>query len=159
VSLGFRAVGGKVECTDVRIEPIDQEHPPAVTTEKVLRRIPLARFVDKIRIEDLTNEMGSLVGIPGPGRLGDLAQEAIRQLSEGQQSKRGRPRTRGKDHFAEVARVYVSSPTKPTKAVAEHFDVTSSTAANWVSRARELGLIAPTTRGRASGASDAARKR
>ncbi len=41
---------------------------------------------------------------------------------------------------------------KPTKAVQEHFNVSKSLAAKWVSKCRnELGLIPPTTRGRSSG--------
>jgi len=50
------------------------------------------------------------------------------------------------EHYEEVAAVYraaFAAGKHPTKAVADHFGVSKSTAAKKVSRARELGLLAP----------------
>lgn len=55
------------------------------------------------------------------------------------------------EHFADVARVYRSNVEggRPTLSVADAFGVGKSTAAKWVARARSLGYLAPTTKGRA----------
>jgi hypothetical protein len=65
---------------------------------------------------------------------------------------RGRPPLYGPEHFREVAEVYRSAfaiGMPPTLAVAKRFTVTKSTAAKWIAKARALGLLPPTTRGRA----------
>jgi hypothetical protein len=54
----------------------------------------------------------------------------------------------------EAARIYreaFASTGKPTTAVAEHFGLTVGGASNLVSRARELGLLPPTSRGASQG--------
>lgn len=65
----------------------------------------------------------------------------------------------GDEHFAEVAAVYERAradpgrtPRAPTKAVAEHFATSHSTATKWVARARAIGLLDPTRPGKASDA-------
>lgn len=66
------------------------------------------------------------------------------------------PRRRNRNdarHFEQVSIVYkhaVLNRQHPTQAVQEHFIVSHSTAAKWVNRARELGLLPPTTPGRPS---------
>lgn len=54
----------------------------------------------------------------------------------------GRPPKVAPQHWREVAQVYLENnkgaDSVPTKAVAEHFQVTPSTAAKWVSRARRM---------------------
>ncbi len=58
-----------------------------------------------------------------------------------------------RSHFDAVAQVYreaLRDRRAPTLAVAEHFTVSHSTAAKWARRARELGLLSPTSRGRSS---------
>jgi hypothetical protein len=54
------------------------------------------------------------------------------------------------DHFADVAAVYLRGGRRPTMAVKEHFAVPYSTATKWVSRARALGLLESTSKGRAN---------
>jgi hypothetical protein len=50
----------------------------------------------------------------------------------------------------EVAAVYRANvSSRPTEAVAEHFDRRHRTAALYVKRARECGFLGPATRGRA----------
>lgn len=65
--------------------------------------------------------------------------------------QRGRPRLYGLQHYQEVSRVYAEAWHRgdpPTKAVAGWGNVSDSTAAKWVSKARELGFLGPTTKGR-----------
>ncbi len=62
-----------------------------------------------------------------------------------------RGRDLGNGHYREVAEVYaraVQAGQPPTMAVAAHFQVEKSSAAKKVARARERGLLPPTTRGR-----------
>lgn len=47
------------------------------------------------------------------------------------------------DHLQLVARVYNGADDKPTQAVQRHFAVSHSTAAKWVGKAREEGLLPP----------------
>lgn len=67
--------------------------------------------------------------------------------------RRGRSPLYGVPHYTRVARIYadaMAGGNPPTLAVAEWANVHKSTAANWVARARDLGLLPPTTRGRAA---------
>lgn len=62
----------------------------------------------------------------------------------------GRPAQYDAEHWAEVAEVYREGWQRgtPTKAVAEHFTVSKSTAAKWVARCRTLGLLPVTSKGK-----------
>lgn len=75
---------------------------------------------------------------------------AAEQWEESQAGKPG-PKKYGAAHFREVAEVYLDALIggKPTLAVAERFVVSKSTAAKWVARARQIGLLDPTQRGKA----------
>jgi hypothetical protein len=58
-----------------------------------------------------------------------------------------------REHFEAVAAVYRAACSRPgrkrpTEAVKEQFSVSHSSATKWVHRARELGLLPPTTPGR-----------
>lgn len=67
---------------------------------------------------------------------------------------RGGRRGHGPAHYADVATVYADAWAKgghPTQAVSGHWTVAKATAAKWVARARELGFLEPTTKGRAGG--------
>jgi len=59
----------------------------------------------------------------------------------------GRPPTYGREHYAKVARIYRehvnAGGRAPTKAVQKVFQVEKSTAAKWVSKARELEELEP----------------
>lgn len=57
-------------------------------------------------------------------------------------------------HYEQVAEVYdeaLDAGDPPTRAVAETFDVPYTTAARWVRRTRDLGLLPPPTPGLPSG--------
>lgn len=58
------------------------------------------------------------------------------------------------ERLKEAARIYqeaFAAGGKPTTAVAEHYGLTVGGASNLVSRARDIGLLPPTTRGGAQG--------
>lgn len=62
-----------------------------------------------------------------------------------------------KQHLREVAKVYrraLKDEGTPTKAVAEHFNVSHSTAARWVGTARTEGVLGPAKRGHAGETAD-----
>ena len=74
---------------------------------------------------------------------------------------RGRQPDHGPEHYAKVAEVYRKAWLEgrpPTKAVEKKFGVSYSYAAKKVQKARELGFLPATTRGRA-GASTAGKRR
>ena len=86
------------------------------------------------------------------GRHTESEAEAIQQLAS--EPRRGGRKGHGDDHYAAVAEFYATAWTDgvhPTEAVAEHWTVAKTTAAKWVSRARELGFLEPTTKGRPGG--------
>jgi hypothetical protein len=68
-------------------------------------------------------------------------------------SKPGRRPLYTPAHFAKVARVYSDAYAigKPTQAVKDYFHVEHSTAAKWVARCREMGLLGKTEKGKAGG--------
>jgi hypothetical protein len=64
----------------------------------------------------------------------------------------GAPRRYGPDHYVRVAETYLAawdSGRRPTQAVADEFEVTRTTAAKWIAKARsdELRLLTPTQPG------------
>ncbi len=75
---------------------------------------------------------------------------ALQEMAEAKRYADDRPkRSTGltNEHFRQVAAIYSSAVKAPTKAVAEAFNVSHSTAAKWVAKARELGLLGQTTPG------------
>jgi hypothetical protein len=70
----------------------------------------------------------------------------------------GRPPKYKPEHFEKVARVYSEAfaagtqTVAPTVAVRKRFRVSYAAAAKWVARCRQMGLLPPTERGKASAA-------
>jgi hypothetical protein len=79
--------------------------------------------------------------------------EAARKVAA---KRRSGPKGLGLDHYEEVARIYLTAPTRmPTVAVKDHFGVEITTANKWIERARHVyGLIPKTTPGKPSGQRD-----
>lgn len=71
----------------------------------------------------------------------------------------GRPQLYGEDHYAEVARVYADAyrnqSRNPTMKVAKDYQISRSTAAKWVAKARALGFLDSTEERVAGGVSSA----
>lgn len=111
--------------------------------------------------------------VPGflhmPERGIPLTTGIIRDLKLGERIRKGRDEVAPKrrevvrpaglrestfERLKEAARIYqeaFAAGGKPTTAVAEHYGLTVGGASNLVSRARDIGLLPPTTRGGAQG--------
>lgn len=87
--------------------------------------------------------------------LPDDVKQAGEQIGRFEGPKQpGRPTLYDRAHFEAVAAVYNEALARhgnPTAAVASRFNVSKSTAAKWVARCRNDGLLPPTARGRAAG--------
>jgi hypothetical protein len=147
IVLRFAEVDGRMVCVNIEIgadfDRDDELDPEPITTE-ILRRIPLARLIEETLGQAVR---GYEAASEWEGGIAERAKErlpAVRAGSEGRK-RPGRPRLYGDEHFAEVANIYRSHSggRSPTKAVEDHFKVNKSTAAKWVARAREIGLLEP----------------
>lgn len=136
VHLQFAVVGERIQCVGVAM--LSSQRPRAALTQDTLRRLPLARLLDEVR-RDPPVELTRLVAQEASVRVGDMAKHRLGFLV-GHESRTG---PYDDEFFGEVAAVYRAAPTKPTTAVAEHFKVPVSTAANWVRRARAGNHLAP----------------
>lgn len=142
VSLRFAMVGGKVRCTGFTLGSTSDEKPVTTT---ILRSVPVGRLIDDV-LRDPPRELYRLADLPPFNTLQRLAEVNLSLLKPREDAlepslPRGRPRKYGADHYAEVARVYLGATRRPTATVAAHFDVSPTSAANWVRTARELGLL------------------
>lgn len=163
----FWLIGGRVECAglDVRsfvtqgdganLQVSATPAGPKRIGRGLLARLPLGQLS-----EAALENQHHWVQAAAAGAFG--APEEVRELAAQQEpayrrtihgARVGRRPKYGHRHYAEVARVYLRAwhedPRAPTKAVAEHFGVSRSRAANWVAQARRppFELLASTTRG------------
>ncbi|GAA2347204.1 hypothetical protein GCM10010170_034570 [Dactylosporangium salmoneum] len=103
------------------------------------------------------------VGVPLPLtlvrdlKLGEIIRAERERLDAGQVVAPAKPpslRQSTWERLQEAATIYraaYATSGKPTSAVADHFGLTVGGASNLVSRARELGLLPPTSRGASQG--------
>jgi hypothetical protein len=141
IVIAYADVDGRWEPVGVQVVATDLSPITAVA----LRSLPWGRISSEAR--------------PGPMRIQYSSPDEIggEPLTWGHdygfsKPRRGRPPEYGPEHFAEVARVYreaYADNKAPTRAVARHFSVSHSAAGKWVARCRDLGLLPPTTRGKA----------
>lgn len=125
-------------------------------TRTMMRELPVTELFESARealVELLTLDVPENVdfsAVPG----GEALLERLRQQVEPERASLAKPRggrDLGDDHYREVAQVYkaaVAAGDSPTKAVADHFTVSKSSAAKKVARARERDFLPPTSRGR-----------
>lgn len=115
-------------------------------------RLPLAKLLAGVL--DHYRDVSALISkSPGASDRLRASVQANEAIVNAVPVRRGRRPTYGVPHFARVARIYtdaLASGRRPTAAVAAWGLVNKSTAAKWVARARALGLLPPTTRGRAA---------
>jgi hypothetical protein len=151
-----------LELSSVRDEESGWKNPedwvptPTPLTADVLRRLTDGRAKSFTAIvRDTRERVIPYVhwwAIREPDRVAEL--EAKVKALEAGQHKKGRPPKYGADHYIQVALVYEAAyknDLDPTRAVAGHWSVSPSTASNWVSKARKLGLLGETTRGKPGG--------
>jgi hypothetical protein len=141
ITLTFNILGDKVGCTGFKVA---SESGDQAVSASLLREIPISRLVDQVLMEPSPKLM-ALAGLPTINELQALASRGLGLMREGSPGKpnsgQGRPPVYGPDHYATVAQIYQVTPRRPTEAVAAHFGVPRSRAANWVRKARTLGLI------------------
>lgn len=168
LGLYWADVAGRIECVGVELRSVprpagDEEAPgspwrggrgrppevPSVLGTGVLRDLPLGRIVqDTKRTQAAFRRWWA-------GRERERRPELLAKAKAWESQHAGGPRGYGLQRFQEVAQVYraaqgpeaAAERAKPTTAVALHFQVTKSTAAKWVARARAMGLLPPARRG------------
>jgi len=157
VTLDFAEVGGRLECVRFEIGA-DMDEPnspdPVPVTASALRGIPLGELIDQALFER-TKTLRRWAKEAGPAggrsrRLRDRVASAEASLGRAP----GRPPEYSEDHFKQVADAYTRAwkiGGHPTESVATQWHVSPSAAAKWVARAREMGFLPPTERGRARG--------
>lgn len=166
MSFEWAIVDGRQEVVGIRLsslpssdtsERLHTEAEPVVLTTDWLRRLTDGRAPSFASIvgetkKQLAEDFLPLWGAMEPHRRAELALRAERL--KGGRARTGRPPL-PRSHYQEVAllyeKAYRQGSTAPTKYVADQMNVSHSTAANWVAKARKLGLLAPTTRGRPGG--------
>ena len=132
-----------------------QEIPPTEVDTPITStaiRIPLREVLTDL-LADFQRQSELIVTSPAasPGLKDSVTQRQDRMPADA--PRRGRRPTYGPAFFALVTRVYTEAMGRrepPTVAVAQWGHVSKSTAAKWVSKARELSLLPPTSRGRAA---------
>jgi hypothetical protein len=169
VTLHLEWIEGRWECVgvDVRAAELNEDLgtprpweappliPPAIVTTSVLRSIPLAKLLEK-------HFVGMKSSSTGPDMDGTIYTVEHDYTAGPRSHKGGRPPKYDPEHFAEVARIYreaLGNRKTPTRAVARHFKTSHTAAAKWVAKARELGLLPKTTRGKARVIQPAKRRR
>ena len=142
VSLEYDLVAGRVEPV---VMTVRMTAAGGALTTSLLRQLPVGTWVAEDRKTHRARAMWKYPMVEG--LLTKAQQKEIRQARLATESAEpGRPRV-SYDLLVEVARVYRREHQRsdaPTQAVADHFDRPRSTAAKWVQRAREEGLLGPT---------------
>jgi hypothetical protein len=149
----YGVVGGRVECVGLRVTSVSGD---MRLTSADLRKMPFADLLARAR-RDYPDDLERLLGLGPFIKVGDLQRLGLGLLAD---KHRGRPPSWGPEQLAELANVYLrASAASPTKAVADHFHISRSAAAKLVAKARQAGLLAPTSRGKVSGATTTRRSR
>lgn len=158
-TLEWDVLDGRVECVGFRLRAIPFGRSPGPRpqlapgqvrplTASVLRQFPLGSTVANARGRQ--QKMLKRLRRAAPGH--EKAIDARLAEWERQRSVRPGRKGYGADHYSKVAEIYREAAAlgnAPTRAVAEHFVVSKSAAAKWVARARGIGLLPPTQRGKA----------
>ena len=162
-----RAIRGTIDVAEIegRWQPVHltigpdasstQLEEAVILTATALRDVPLGAVVRKAleyRRTELRAEMES-IGASDPPEIRRSFERRLEAAEKAAGERRVGRRGKDPSHYREVAEVYRAGFRfgNPTQAVAKHFTISRSTAATWVSRARALGFLDPTTKGRAGG--------
>lgn len=165
MTLTWAEVGGRSEVIGVNIRSYEQifgdiasgsakaepMHPSGFATMSaaVWRSLPIGQKIGRARRGH--QKVLQRIAEHAPQLMDDKSRRDLKahQTSSG---GRGRPPLYGRDHYAKVAEFYRAAwraGRAPTTAVAKRWQVEPSTAAKWVKRAREEGLLGETVPGKA----------
>ena len=158
VVFSWAPLNARLECVGVEIRSYrgEQAHQtelqenadPVPLSASLIRSVPLAGLIEEERPKAVAQSQ-VMASLAKGSRFA-----TARVASPKKPVRGGRRRLYGRDHFAAVAKVYADAwQTKsgPTTAVARRWTVSVSTAAKWVARARQMGLLGATQQGRAGG--------
>lgn len=176
IKLEFTPIAGRAECVGFEVRSYRRGKEPGVgqvpeigdvervVTASLVRSIPLGRLIAETRrkqasgIREFLRETGGKRwGIPGEVEAVDFCdaiEESIEWFDAPASSSRGGRPGKPPSHYALVSQVYADALAigdSPTKAVAEALTISRSAAAKQVAKARMLGFLGPTTRGRPGG--------
>jgi hypothetical protein len=157
---GWNAVPTLEENDDGTLKPTTKPFTytgPVRLTSDTLRKLTdgRERSLHSI-VEDTKKDLVSFVEwavTRDPERVAEM-EERVKVLKAGERKRRGAPAKWGPEHYRNVADIYSyawDNNLKPTRAVAQHWGVSQSSAANWVAKARELGFLDQTSRGKPGG--------
>ncbi len=157
---------GRMLCSDVRVTWVAKNEPQEVTST-LMREIPFGSLIAEARSLRARSDARSLQvqrSARGRARLLDTTPPAaliksIERRLSGQAGKPGRPPVRRAEFYAKVAQVYSQAYQRgepPTRSVSQArrelgVILSSSAAAKAVRRARSLGFLGPTEKGKAGG--------
>lgn len=173
VMLSFGVVAGRIECTGLELFPDPEASEQSPITALALRALPLGTFAESARREyretlAIAANTSVETGFWNPDVPDDERAELVTRIradvrdrlrltdEDETRSTMGRPVSYGPEHFATVAEIYTAAwktGANPTAEVAKVFQTSRSAAAKWVARARAMGLLPQTTKGRAKGRS------
>ncbi len=147
VGLKWALIDNRVQCVHFEMFSIDKDLP---VTGTVLRTVPLSTVIETA----LKQKTAMLEAIAASARLPDKVKDRARKrLKQIHKPRKGGRRALPLEHWEDVASAYTTAHLErksPTKAVAEGFNISYSAAAKKVAKCRQLGLLPPTTRGKAS---------
>lgn len=167
IEIHLADIQGRIECVGLLIGhladwPPDKvpynllEYTPQPIPASLLRQIPLLDLIEEsIEIQEGKFAHWAATDpaewLKGHQDTPEWAAEAIASINArgDRRGRKGHP----PQHFVEVAAVYRSAyrlREAPTQAVANHWSVSKSTAAKWVAKARDRGLLPETSRGKPS---------
>jgi len=128
---------------------------PVIITAELIRSVPVGLLIEKVHQYRAAHLREELERPDVQQAQREIRQSLERRLAQAEREARQGGRGLGPSHYAEVAEIYLEASGSPTTEVAKRKNVSVSTAATWVSRARDMGLLDPTTKGRAGGISQA----
>lgn len=157
VLLGWRLVDGRYE--PATLEIISDRANRAPLNATLLRKLPMGYLIEEGRRgqiqslqwwRDVLNELSNPSEEMGDSYVGGIGGEYVLEAIPAQLEVFQNPARRRRyddEHWTRVATVYDhawATGSAPTKAVAESFEVTRSTAAKWVAICRTMDLLPPT---------------
>ncbi len=130
---------------------------PRAVRAAELRSLPIATIVERLRTKAHQQEVQYRRQMKEHAERPDISELHAFLQAQAQLPDQFAPKPVGRKplydltHFVRVAEIYLAAwghTARPTTTVAEQLRVSRSTAAKWVGRAREMGLLGPATHGR-----------